>query len=185
MLCSLLLFSHCRVWRFYNRKDCSPPGSSIHGILQARVLEWAALPSSRASSVSRDRIWVSCPGKVGSLPPDHKGSLVGNLRDINSLTRDETGAPYSEVWSANHCTTREFPYFHHTFTTLCKWEWTGLIECVCVCVYVYIILFNCIYIYNCIYICVYIYVYIILFNCMARASWIWVKWMEEPMLPTE
>ena len=30
--------------------DCSPPGSSVHGILQARVLEWVAMPSSRGSS---------------------------------------------------------------------------------------------------------------------------------------
>ena len=27
--------------------DCSPPGSSVHGILQARILEWAAIPFSR------------------------------------------------------------------------------------------------------------------------------------------
>ena len=30
--------------------DCSPPGSSVHGILQARILEWVAIPSSRGSS---------------------------------------------------------------------------------------------------------------------------------------
>ena len=30
--------------------DCSPPGSSVHGILQARILECAAMPSSRGSS---------------------------------------------------------------------------------------------------------------------------------------
>ena len=30
--------------------DCSPPGSSVHGILQAGILEWAAIPSSRGSS---------------------------------------------------------------------------------------------------------------------------------------
>ena len=35
--------------------DCSPPGSSVHGILQARVLEWVAMPSSRGSSCPRDR----------------------------------------------------------------------------------------------------------------------------------
>ena len=34
--------------------DCSPPGSSVHGILQARILEWAAMPSSRGSSQPRD-----------------------------------------------------------------------------------------------------------------------------------
>ena len=33
-----------------NPLDCSPPGSSAHGILQARILEWAAIPSSRGSS---------------------------------------------------------------------------------------------------------------------------------------
>ena len=33
-----------------DRTDCGPPGSSVHGILQARVLEWAAMPSSRGSS---------------------------------------------------------------------------------------------------------------------------------------
>ena len=34
--------------------DCSPPGSSVHGILQARILEWVAMPSSRGSSRARD-----------------------------------------------------------------------------------------------------------------------------------
>ena len=33
-----------------NPVNCSPPGSSVHGILQARVLEWVAMPSSRGSS---------------------------------------------------------------------------------------------------------------------------------------
>ena len=40
--------------------DCSPPGSSIHGILRARILAWVAIPSSRRSSQPRDRTWVSC-----------------------------------------------------------------------------------------------------------------------------
>ena len=30
--------------------DCSPPGSSVHGILQSRILEWVAIPFSRGSS---------------------------------------------------------------------------------------------------------------------------------------
>ena len=33
-----------------NFMDCSPPGSSVHGILQAKILEWVAMPSSRGSS---------------------------------------------------------------------------------------------------------------------------------------
>ena len=39
--------------------DCSLPGSSAHGILQARVLEWVAVSFSRRSSQPRDRTWVS------------------------------------------------------------------------------------------------------------------------------
>ena len=45
-------------------KDCSPAGYSVHGILQARILEWVAIPFSRGSSQPRDRTYVSyssCP----------------------------------------------------------------------------------------------------------------------------
>ena len=40
--------------------DCSPPGSAVHGISQARILEWAAISFSRGSSWSRDQTQVSC-----------------------------------------------------------------------------------------------------------------------------
>ena len=43
----------------YNPMDCSPPGSSAHGILQVRILEWVAIPFSKVSSQPRNRIWVS------------------------------------------------------------------------------------------------------------------------------
>ena len=39
--------------------DCSPQGSSVHGIFQARMLEWVAIPFSRGSSWPRKRTWVS------------------------------------------------------------------------------------------------------------------------------
>ena len=39
---------------------CSPPGSSVHGILQARIVEWVATPSSRGSSWPRDLACISC-----------------------------------------------------------------------------------------------------------------------------
>ena len=42
-----------------DRKDCRSTGSSVHGILQARILEWVAVPFSRGSSQTRDRTWVS------------------------------------------------------------------------------------------------------------------------------
>ena len=37
-----------------NPMDCSPPGSSVHGLLQARILEWIAIHFSRGSSQPRD-----------------------------------------------------------------------------------------------------------------------------------
>ena len=46
--------------------DCSPPGSSVHGISQARILEWVTIPSTRGSSWPRDQTcvsWVSCIGR--------------------------------------------------------------------------------------------------------------------------
>ena len=43
-----------------NTMDCSPPGFSVRGTLQARILEWVAMPSSRGSSWSRDWTCVSC-----------------------------------------------------------------------------------------------------------------------------
>ena len=46
----------CHIWLC----DPSPPGFSVHEILQARILDWAAIPSSRGSSWPRDQTWVSC-----------------------------------------------------------------------------------------------------------------------------
>ena len=43
----------------------SPPGYSVHGISQARILEWVVISFSRESSQSRDRIHVSCISRVG------------------------------------------------------------------------------------------------------------------------
>ena len=40
--------------------DCSPPGSSVYGILQARILEWIAIPISMGSSWPRDQMCISC-----------------------------------------------------------------------------------------------------------------------------
>ena len=50
--------------------DCSPPSSSVHGILQARILEWVAMPSSRGSSQGSNLHLLSLlHWQVGSLPP--------------------------------------------------------------------------------------------------------------------
>ena len=57
------------VWLCYP-KNRSPPGSSVHGILQARILQWVAMLSSRGSSRPRNWAHVSCllHWQAGSLP---------------------------------------------------------------------------------------------------------------------
>ena len=52
VLCCAVLLQSCPT--LCNPRDCSPPGSSVHGVLQARILEWVAMPSSRGSSRRRD-----------------------------------------------------------------------------------------------------------------------------------
>ena len=92
--------------------DCSPPGSSVHGILQARKLEWVAMPSSRESSWPKDRTWVlsfkfpalqggfftttatwlspNMPTlKIRSSGPSSKGGDdPGELRDFSSSSKE-------------------------------------------------------------------------------------------------
>ena len=57
MFCACLVSQLCLT--LCSRMDCSPPGSSVHGILQATRLKWVAMPSSRGSSQHRDRTQVS------------------------------------------------------------------------------------------------------------------------------
>ena len=47
-------------WTLCDPMDCSLPGSSVHGIYQARVLEWVAISFSRESSKPWDQTQVSC-----------------------------------------------------------------------------------------------------------------------------
>ena len=71
--CVLSCFS--QVWLFATPwVDCSPPDSSVYGILQARILEWIAVPSSRGSSQPRDQThllhllhWQACSSPLA--PP--------------------------------------------------------------------------------------------------------------------
>ena len=54
-----------------NPMDCSPPGSSVHGIFWTRILEWVAIPFSRGSSWPKDRTW-SPALQAASLPLSHQ-----------------------------------------------------------------------------------------------------------------
>ena len=56
---------------------CSLPGPSVHGFLQARILEWVATSFSRRSSQPKERTRISCIGRRILLPLSHQGSLMG------------------------------------------------------------------------------------------------------------
>ena len=82
------IYEHIFQWRRYccccclvaqscltpcNPMDCGPPGSSVHGISQARILEWMAISFSRGSSRPRDGTHVFWQDY---LPLSHQGSYV-------------------------------------------------------------------------------------------------------------
>ena len=60
-----------------NSMDCSLPGSSVHSIFQARVLEWVAISFSRESSRPRDQTWVSHIVSRRFYCLSHQGSQLG------------------------------------------------------------------------------------------------------------
>ena len=64
----------------YDPMDCSPSGFSVHRILQARTLEWVAVPFSRGSSWPRDWNWVSCiTGRFFTIWDTRDLMLCGNI----------------------------------------------------------------------------------------------------------
>ena len=77
--------------------DCSPPGSSVHGILQARILEWVAMPSFRGSSPPRDRTHVSYISPalaVGSLPLVPPGKSEGLWKEAMRVILSRYGISF-------------------------------------------------------------------------------------------
>ena len=69
---------------FLDPMSCSLPGSSVHGILQTRILEWAAIPFSRGSSQSRMEP-RSPTLQAESLPSDPPGKPMTPLRPVFNI----------------------------------------------------------------------------------------------------
>ena len=71
-----------RCLTFCSPMDCSPPGSSVHGILQARILDWVAISSCRGASRSRDQTLISfgfCTRRGILYQQSHLGSPIHNI----------------------------------------------------------------------------------------------------------
>ena len=87
--------------------DCSLPGSSVHGIFQARVLEWAAISFSRASSRPRDQTQVSCiAGRCFTL-----WATRANIKTYNILIRNTIKSEHKVKYTNNFLLLRNL-FFH-------------------------------------------------------------------------
>ena len=94
-----------------NTMDCSPPGSSVHGILQARMLEWVAMPSPRGPSRPGDRTQVSYVSRTGSLPL--VPPVLGHLKVAPETCYISVGRHCPREWEA--CL---FPLLSHLVGTV-------------------------------------------------------------------
>jgi len=86
--------------------DCSPPGSSVHGISQARILGWVAISLSRGFSWHRDRTHISCSSciwEVDSLPLSHLGFSLNTGWWVKKLRFKPLSCPdWSHLWLMWH-----------------------------------------------------------------------------------
>ena len=90
-----------------NAMDCSPPGSSVHGILQAGILEWVAFPFCRGSSqpgieprspvLQADSLPSEPPGGAHETPHTHSAS--GKLRNEGPTTGDQLCPRQTVKWA--------------------------------------------------------------------------------------
>ena len=104
---NLTILGMCLVVQSYpalcNPLNCSPPISSVHGILQTRILEWVAMPSSRGSSQPNPGIEPRSPSlQVDSLLSEPlgkpKNTGVGSLSLLQGIfTTPELN------WGLLHC----------------------------------------------------------------------------------
>ena len=71
-----------------NPMDCSPPGSSVHGIFQARVLEWGAIAFSNihtAAAAAAAKLLQSCPTLCNPIDGSPPGSPVPGILQARTL----------------------------------------------------------------------------------------------------
>ena len=81
--------------------DCSPPGSSVHGISQARILEWVSFSFSRGSSQPRDRTHVSCiAGGFFTAEPPGKPSFLSSFSwpSLNLSVASASFGTLTDTW---------------------------------------------------------------------------------------
>ena len=74
ILCHLCM--RAQLCLFVTSMDCSSPGSSVHGIHQARILEWVAIPFPRGFSQPKDQTYISCVSYIGRQILYHRVTYI-------------------------------------------------------------------------------------------------------------
>ena len=98
-----------------NPMDCSLPGSSVHGVSQARILEWVAISFSKGSFWPRDQTWVSCiagrfftdwapekPTAIISLWPTNAPASLVHMCSPSSFPQWLRDRPLDYPWPVEH-----------------------------------------------------------------------------------
>ena len=71
----------------FDSMDCSPPGVSVHGIFQERILEWVAIPFSMGEGITDPGIEPGSPAlQVDSLPSKSPGKPISYIRSIRKTS---------------------------------------------------------------------------------------------------
>ena len=96
---------------FVTPMDCSPSGSSVHGILQARILEWGVIPFSRGSARPRDRtlvshvtgefftVWATREAPCPRKPRSKWGwAFLADCSHLQNQSRNQTGNDFPCLW---------------------------------------------------------------------------------------
>ena len=119
--------------------DCSPPGSSVHGIFQARILEWVAISSCSESFQPKDRTHISC---VSCIAGGLFTTEAPEKPSFHMITCDLFETMKNNIWSPSIF----FANFMHIFSFcpfLIIYLWIGLAPCHEVCVWVCVFLVMC------------------------------------------
>ena len=113
----MCVFSHFSHVQLSKSTDCSPPCSSVCGILQARILEWVAMPSSRGSSQPRDahslehlhscsQHCTACPVSNLAQSPQSPGvttgsisRVIGKSRRAKQMAKSQTNLRFTQYFS--------------------------------------------------------------------------------------
>ena len=99
-----------------NSTDCNPPGSFVHGIRRARILDWVAVPSSRGSSWLRDQTcvsYVSCTGRWTLYHERHFSSFAQSCLTLcDPMNRSTPDLPVPHQLRSYRS---YIPYFTYSF----------------------------------------------------------------------